>query len=159
MKVLSYTHIGKKEKNQDFLKHNKNCLLVCDGVGGAAKGEKASKEIANHIVNNYTKPDSNELKIEQIINNAQVHLNSLVQEEPLLEGMATTLAAVFFGKKGIFTAHAGDSRIYLVKPRLQCFWQTWDHSLVGNLIKKNEITREEGRKHPLNHQIFKAFKG
>lgn len=159
MKVHSYTHIGKKPNNEDALEHSAACLVVCDGVGGAIKGEKASKEIVNYMLNNLKPQELNELSIKDLTRNAQTYLNTLTTKNPPLEGMATTLAAVFLSSTGLFTAHAGDSRIFIIKPAKKKFWQTWDHSIVASLVQINEITREEARKHPMNNQISKAFIG
>jgi protein phosphatase len=159
MKIYSYTQIGKKENNEDSIAHNYNVFLVCDGVGGAVKGEMASKSIAEFICSNYSKKTIGEEPILSVLDNAQDHLNLMVAKEDTLDGMATTIAAVFRGSKGLFTAHAGDSRIYFVRPKAKLFWHTWDHSLVGSLVKNGEITHEEAARHPMKHQILKAFKG
>lgn len=159
MKVFHYTHIGKKENNEDSIGHKDNVFMVCDGVGGAVRGEMASKSLVDFITGHYVETALGEDPILALLDTAQDHLNELVNGEDSLDGMATTLAAVFRGKKGLFTAHAGDSRIYFVKPEAKMFWHTWDHSLVGTLVRNGEITHQEAAKHPMNHQILKAFKG
>lgn len=159
MKVFSYTHKGKKPKNEDSLDYNTTCLLVCDGVGGAVKGEKASKEIVNYILDKIQDQELNELSLKELTRNAQTYLNTITEKNPSLEGMATTLAAVFLSSLGLFTAHAGDSRIFIIKSDKKKFWQTWDHSIVSLLVQSNEITREQARKHTMNNQISKAFIG
>jgi serine/threonine protein phosphatase PrpC len=158
MKFTSYSHIGKKQINEDFVKTSNNSFIVCDGVGGEVKGEIASKEIANWISDHLSDKSLDENLIRETIINSQTHLNSLIENQPELEGMATTLAAIFTANTGFYIAHIGDSRIYLVRPSKNIFWQTWDHSLVGNLVKNKEISREDGRKHPMNNRIFKAIK-
>lgn len=158
MKSLSYSHIGKKSINEDYTLTNNNIYIVCDGVGGEVKGELASKSVGTYINENINRSAINKENISQTIIDCQKYLNQIIKEQPELEGMATTLASVFLTKEGIFTAHLGDSRIYLIRPSEKKFWQTWDHSLVGTLVKSNEITREEGRNHPMSNQIFKAIK-
>ncbi|GGG44958.1 PP2C family protein-serine/threonine phosphatase [Bizionia arctica] len=160
MKSESYSHIGKKKVNEDYVQSSDNIFIVCDGVGGEVSGDVASREVANSI---FKQTQNNELKltkdeIEAIVSNSQKHLNILIQENEELEGMSTTLAAVFISEKGFFITHIGDSRVYLIRPSDNVFWQTWDHSLVGNLVKNGEISREAGRNHPMNNQIFKAIK-
>lgn len=157
MIVFSYSHIGKKSNNEDTLQFNNWCLVVCDGVGGGVKGELASKEISNYLLKNFDHELSNEQSLKELAHYAQIQLNILTHNEPNLDGMATTIAAVFLTKTGLFTMHAGDSRVFIVKPKKKRFWQTWDHSLVSTLVRTGEITREQARKHPLNNQISKAF--
>jgi len=160
MKYKSYTHIGKKKVNEDYAAYSKNIFLVCDGVGGEVGGEIASKEIANSIAEKLEKREGDVSKenIYDAIITAQEKLNNFIKEQEDLTGMATTLAALFISKNGFFTAHIGDSRVYIVRPSNNSFWHTWDHSLVGSLVKNGEISREDGRKHPMNNQIFKAIK-
>ncbi|TXD66210.1 PP2C family protein-serine/threonine phosphatase [Polaribacter glomeratus] len=160
MNYRSYSHIGKKKVNEDYVINSENSFIVCDGVGGEVRGEIASKEIATFILKRLEKIDGNlsKEKVYEAIITAQKNLNTYIQEKEDLAGMATTLAAVFISDKGLYTSHIGDSRVYLVRPSNHTFWHTWDHSLVGNLVKNGEISREAGRKHPMNNQIFKAIK-
>lgn len=155
--VDSYSHIGKKKNNEDALQCNEKCLLICDGVGGGVKGELASREVSTYILQNLDHGPLNEQRLIALAREAQSQLNDLVSREPGLEGMATTIAAIFLTKTGVFTMHAGDSRVFFVKPGKKKFWQTWDHSLVSSLIRTAEITREQARRHPLRNQIDKAF--
>lgn len=157
MIVYSYSHIGKKRNNEDALQFNEMCLLICDGVGGGVKGELASKEVSDYILQNFDNEPLNGPRLMELARKAQNQLNNLASNEPSLDGMATTIAAIFLTKTGLFTMHAGDSRVFIVKPRKKKFWQTWDHSLVSSLVRTGEITREQARKHPLNNQINKAF--
>ncbi len=154
----SYTHIGKKLVNEDYLNTSEKCFLVCDGVGGEVKGDRASKEITEFLVTNLSIEALDIPYLQELINNSHNHLNNILEDEPELEGMATTLAAIFLSTDNIYTAHMGDSRIYIVRPKENKFWQTWDHSLVGNLVKNQEITREQARTHPMNNQINRAIK-
>lgn len=158
MNHKSYSHIGKKKVNEDYLKITHNALMVCDGVGGEVRGERASKEVAEYIIENLDLDSVDTPHLEELICNSHKHLNSIIENEPELDGMATTLAAVFLTTEGLYTAHIGDSRIYLIRPNEKKFWQTWDHSLVGTLVKNKEITREQARSHPMNNQINRAVK-
>jgi protein phosphatase len=160
MNYKSYTHIGKKKVNEDYLTCSKNSFIVCDGVGGEVRGEIASKEVATLILKRLenTQDDLSKEKIYDAIINAQEKLNNYIKEKEDLVGMATTLAAIFISDNGFYSTHIGDSRVYIVRPSNNTFWHTWDHSLVGNLVKNGEISREAGRKHPMNNQIFKAIK-
>lgn len=159
MKLYSYSHIGKKDNNEDSLGYSDQVFIVCDGVGGAVRGEMASKNIVDFVTDNYCELSVGEETILQLLDSAQDQLNKLVNAQDSLDGMATTLAAIFKGSNGLFTAHAGDSRVYFVKPDAKVFWHTWDHSLVGSLVKSGEISHEAAAKHPMNNQILKAFKG
>lgn len=159
MKVNCYSDIGKKEHNEDSFGYNNICCVVCDGVGGSVKGKKASAYITEFLLEQSKIIEINEGNIKQILHKAQEGLNALVEQNQDFEGMATTLAIVFLGKNGLFTAHAGDSRIYLFKPKQKLFWHTWDHSIVGSLLKNGELDHNTAANHPLKHRISKAFTG
>lgn len=160
MQYFSFSQIGRKSENQDRIGISENCFVICDGVGGANSGEIASSTIASFLTENTSTQFSSNTQIQEIVKKAVQNLNSLVEQEPNFTGTATTLAAVFPNKsQGIFTAHVGDSRIFVTRPSQKKFWHTWDHSLVGDLVKNGEITREQGRNHPMNNRIYKALKG
>ena len=71
--------------------------------------------------------------------------------------MGTTFTGVFITPDVWYAAHIGDSRIYLFRPSEQKLWHTWDHSLVGELMRTKEITVEAGRFHPMSNRISKAI--
>ena len=45
----------------------------------------------------------------------------------------------------------------MFRPSEQKLWHTWDHSLVGELMRTKEITVEAGRFHPMSNRISKAI--
>ncbi|MDD4857337.1 MAG: protein phosphatase 2C domain-containing protein [Candidatus Krumholzibacteria bacterium] len=71
-------------------------------------------------------------------------------------GMAgTTCTAVVFLPEVIHIAHAGDSRAYLLrKGGIEQI--TEDHSVVGEMVRKGMLSREEALKHPHRNVITKA---
>jgi PPM family protein phosphatase len=158
MKIQKFSQIGTRENNEDFLGYNNNAFLVCDGVGGNTAGEFASKFITETVLQNISKPDNdiNKISIQQTITNAQIKLNDVLNEKPELAKMGTTFTGVFFADNLCFVAHIGDSRVYLIRPEKKIIWHTWDHSLVGQLVKSNDITREAGRHHPMGNRISRA---
>lgn len=160
MKKYSYTHIGKRENQEDALGFIENLVyLVCDGVGGNTKGEVASNFVVESLLNlvKDSKPDYSKLYIQNTLSIIQSNLNNKLATEPNFAGMGTTFCGVFVGENSIYLAHIGDSRIYYIRPSEEKIWHTWDHSLVGELMRTNEITREDGRFHPMGNRISKAI--
>lgn len=159
MKKENFNQIGTRENNEDFLGHNDHCILVCDGIGGHASGEVASKYIVEYILRK-TKDQEEEFDksyIQDLLLAAQTGLNNMLDDKPQLAKMGTTFTGLFFSEHACFAAHIGDSRIYLVRPSEKKIWHTWDHSLVGELVKNKDITREAGRHHPMGNRISKAM--
>ena len=159
MKLQQFNQIGKRGNNEDFLGHNEKCVLVCDGVGGHVSGEIASRFIVDYILNATKESEDafSKTMLQEKITEAQQKMNETLIEHPEWVKMGTTFTGLFFSKEAVFAAHIGDSRIYLIRPSEKKIWHTWDHSLVGELMKHNEITRETGRHHPMGNRISKAI--
>ena len=155
MKTISFSLLGKRSNQEDAFGYDSSVFVVCDGVGGHTKGEVASNFIKDFILQNTI--EFTKLNIEKLLVDAQKALNEKFGQNPETTGMGTTFCALFFNKNNAFIAYIGDSRLYWLKPKENLIWHTWDHSIVGELVKSGEITREEGRHHPMNNRISKAI--
>lgn len=134
-------------------------FVVCDGVGGQAKGEVASATVCRYFENalasyDFSKPFG-EHEFNQVLAGA---FNALAQvSSPSNQGMATTLTFAAFHVGGCFLAHIGDSRIYYVRPGLGIVYRSEDHSLVNALVKAGVITKEEAETHPDRNVITRSI--
>ena len=158
MKISHFSQQGKRSNNEDSLGTSAGLLTVCDGMGGHNFGERASAFVKEAMLKAFAEPQQlNKLEIQQHLNQVQQDLNKLLEKEPELEKMGTTFTGVFVTPDVWYAAHIGDSRIYLFRPSEQKLWHTWDHSLVGELMRTKEITVEAGRFHPMSNRISKAI--
>lgn len=158
MQINQFSQIGKRSNNEDSLGTSTGLLTVCDGMGGHNFGERASAFVKEAMLKAFAEPQQlNKLEIQQHLNQVQQDLNQLLVKEPELEKMGTTFTGVFITPDVWYAAHIGDSRIYLFRPSEQKLWHTWDHSLVGELMRTKEITVEAGRFHPMSNRISKAI--
>ena len=158
MKINHFSQIGKRSNNEDSLGFTEGLLTVCDGIGGHVSGERASAFVKDAMLKAFDKPNPiGKMEIQQQLNQVQTDLNQLLDKEPELEKMGTTFTGVFITPDVWYAAHIGDSRIYLFRPSEQKLWHTWDHSLVGELMRTHEITIEAGRFHPMSNRIGKAI--
>lgn len=163
LQYVSFSHIGQRSKNEDAIypKTNDkttNLYMVCDGVGGAARGEVASNLVIESISecissSNYTKLRSK--IIEDAVENAEIKLNSYLEDHPDSSGMATTVTVAYFSDTSALVAHIGDSRIYHFRNGKILFKST-DHSLVSELLRYKHITEEEALNHPRKNEITRA---
>ena len=158
MKIHQFSQQGKRGNNEDSFGTNKALLTVCDGMGGHNYGERASAFVVEQMLDIFKdiQPLS-KTEIQQHLTKIQNNLNKLLEKEPELEGMGTTFTGVFRTPDMWYAAHIGDSRIYLFRPAEHKLWHTWDHSLVGELMRTHEITTEAGRFHPMSNRISKAL--
>lgn len=158
MKIEHFSQIGRRANNEDCLGVGEGILTVCDGMGGHDHGERASSFVVERLLESFAhsepldKPD-----IQNRLNRVQADLNRLLDQEPELENMGTTFTGIIRTPGVWYAAHIGDSRIYLIRPSERRLWHTWDHSLVGDMMRTREITVEAGRFHPMSNRISKAI--
>lgn len=158
MKSVQYSDIGKKTLNEDSYGSNSKCFIVCDGVGGADRGEVASEIVVQKMMD-YTKKKhiNSEEGLRNIVSKIKEDIAIQVSKKKELKGMATTLAFIYLSEHGLFTGHVGDSRIILISNKYHGYWQTLDHSIVATMVRMGEITEDEARNHPLKNQITNAI--
>jgi PPM family protein phosphatase len=155
---------GKRENNEDcsypVSSHSPSELfLVCDGVGGANKGEVASRIACKSIVEILDgKSELNFEELNKALEYAEHQLANYLSENPDSEGMATTLTLLMLQENAAFVGYAGDSRVYHIRDG-EILFQTKDHSLINELISTGYITEEEAKTHPNRNVITKAITG
>lgn len=140
---------------------NQNLFLVCDGVGGAEKGEIASAlacESFQSFFSTFREGEPSADFINRAIRYAEARFDDYVAVHPEAKGMATTLTMTFIGSAGISLAHVGDSRIYHFR-KGHILYQTEDHSLVNSWVRLGKITPEEAVNHPQRNVIIRAIQG
>jgi protein phosphatase len=158
MKIYQFSNLGKRTNNEDSLGNNKALFTVCDGMGGHNYGERASAFVVDWMLDAFSQiMPLDKSEIQQQLSNVQLALNGVLEKEPELEKMGTTFTGIFRTPDVWYAAHIGDSRIYLFRPSERKLWHTWDHSMVGELMRTHEITVEAGRFHPMSNRISKAI--
>jgi len=132
MRVFSYSHTGKRSNNEDYIKLTGFAYVLCDGVGGIDNGEVASSFVGESFIKKVAFFKPNEITssvLKNIITEVQAELNQKAKEQPELKGIGTTFCAAVFTGKGLFCAHIGDSRIYVIETVEEKYWRTKDHSV------------------------------
>ena len=165
--------------NEDsFLCHeDEGIFVVCDGMGGAAAGEIASRlasenahaallesgdesDDATRDQSGSTISSADTRFSEEDMRSAVAAANSAVfsraGSDRRLEGMGTTLVMLALTDNRAMIAHVGDSRCYLLRGgRLQRL--TADHSLVEEQVRLGQITRRQAERSALQHVITRAI--
>jgi len=153
--------VGRVRKdNQDSGYAGPWLLTVCDGVGGAARGDIASSTAIQELRRLDEPPNGTDLldRITNELHAAHVRIGRLVDEDPALNGTSTTATVALFDGSRVGIGHVGDSRGYLFRDG-ELSQLTTDHTFVQSLIDEGRITDEEARVHPHRNLILKALDG
>jgi PPM family protein phosphatase len=144
--------------NQDrcFVDHERGVFLVVDGLGGHAAGEKAAEAAVEVIARELSKHSSADTAecVREAIAAANNSICDLADENEAWRGMACVLTLAVMDGERVVVGHVGDSRLYLI-------WNgaihklTTDHSPVGELEDRGELTERDAMLHPRRHEVFR----
>ncbi|MEO8105892.1 MAG: protein phosphatase 2C domain-containing protein [Actinomycetes bacterium] len=149
-----------REDNEDSGYASPHLLVVADGMGGAAAGEVASSVAVAALASlDEGEPSGDLLEVfGDAIRRIEDQLGGLVDAEPRLRGMGTTLTAVVHAGPRLAMVHVGDSRAYLMRggvlERI-----TRDHTLVQSLIDAGRLTENEAATHPQRNVLTRVLDG
>ncbi|MCD2193219.1 protein phosphatase 2C domain-containing protein [Actinomycetospora endophytica] len=149
-----------RQNNQDSVYAGPRLLALADGMGGHAAGEVASKLVIAALVPLDDDEPGDDLLGELAEATAQGNdaITELVNEEPDLDGMGTTLTAVLFAGSRLGMVHVGDSRAYLFRDGVLT-QITRDDTFVQSLIDEGRITEDEAASHPQRSLLLRALTG
>ncbi len=147
-----------REGNEDSGYAGPRLLAIADGMGGQAAGEVASSEVISTIVAlDDDVPGSDVLtSLGAAVQRANDQLRQMVEEDPALEGMGTTLTALLWTGQRLGMVHVGDSRAYLLRDGVLT-QITQDHTWVQRLVDEGRITEEEAGTHPQRSLLMRAL--
>lgn len=166
LKVVFKTDCGRKRQvNQDVFYENMegvgslpNLFFVCDGMGGEKAGGYASDR-ARQVIIDYikTKNDKkqNMTTLSMALKVANLDLYNKQLSEINYEGMGTTFVGGYIENDKLIVANVGDSRCYHIRADIKQV--THDHSLVEELVKQGEITRDSQAYKEQKNVITKAL--
>ena len=127
---------------------------ICDGMGGLQGGERASAICVQSMgVLNMNLPVSSISRaIDAYSDEAcrRVYQDSLEIGEDGREG--STMAMIYMTAGKGYVGNVGDSRVYLLRMG-KLYQLSTDHSMVYQMMKKGQLTREQMRKHPKGNVI------
>jgi PPM family protein phosphatase len=144
-------------------------FVVCDGMGGLNAGEVASRLAVDVIQQEVTAP-SNKLhrpesnprfseatnRLGHALAAANLEIFRAAQDNPEWEGMGTTAVAALLTDNRLSIAHAGDSRLYLIRGN-DIQQLTPDHSYVGEQMRLGRMTQAEAMHSPYRNVITRGL--
>ncbi len=173
-KIAIRTDVGiKKETNQDSCcvleakteKGNILMAVICDGMGGLAKGEVASATLIRTFAGWFERDLPQLLSMQAGLPEIQYQWDRIIKEQnqniaaygkTLKLQLGTTITALLILENGSYLiGHVGDSRAYCVTDQaLQAL--TEDQTVVAREIKLGRMTPEEAERDPRRNVLLQC---
>lgn len=138
-------------------------LLVCDGMGGHAAGDVASKTAARAFLNVFNENKESDPKewLPIALSSANAEIASAVSQNEALADMGTTLLACTVRNNSVFWISVGDSILYHVRNSVVTVLND-DHSMapfLDKLAEEKQISKEEALRDPRRNALRSAVMG
>jgi serine/threonine protein phosphatase PrpC len=158
------------EGETQFSEEEGYLMVVADGMGGAAAGERASAlavgSIEGFVLNtlkwflHLSGHDEHALlaELRQSLERADRTVIERARSNRAFHGMGTTLTMAYSVATDLYIVHAGDSRAYLFRDG-ELEQLTSDHTLVQVLIDGGAISPEDAKRHKRRHVVTNVIGG
>ena len=149
-----------REGNEDSAYAGPSLLAVADGMGGHAAGEVASSVTIAAMAELDAEPPGRDMlgELSAAVTAANARLQEMIVANPAVEGMGTTLTALFWSDGHAAVCHIGDSRGYLLRDG-ELYQITHDHTLVQSLVDEGRISADDVSTHPQRSLLLRALDG
>jgi len=160
------SRIGGRAENQDFSGFADTPLgllvVVCDGMGGGPSGRLASTIAVQKTVEFVKQINDDKAPRDKALADAVEYAHQAILDQqrtdPSTKGMGTTLTALLINSESAYVAHVGDSRAYQFRGGRMVF-RTKDHSFVGEMVQKGDLTEEQARLSARSNIITRCLGG
>ncbi len=165
--IFQDSRVGDRKENEDRVgySYSRDVLLmvIADGMGGHAQGEVAAELAVTEITRRFQQEARNKLRrpfdfLVSAIQSAHRAIVSHAVEKNLLECPRTTCVACIVQNGYAYWAHAGDSRLYVVR-KAAVLAATQDHSKIQQMIDAGQITAQAAARHPDRNKIYSCLGG
>lgn len=151
------THTGLVRRgNEDACFARPPVFAVADGMGGALAGEVASRMAVEALERFAPGGDGMASGLASLVEEVNADILARAQSDTRRAGMGTTLTAAVLTDGAVDLVHVGDSRAYLWRQG-ELRQLTDDHSLVGEMIRRGELSPAAARSHPQRSIITRAL--
>lgn len=166
------THLGRKRaNNEDYvaffepakweeLQTNGRMYLVADGVGGAARGERASQYAAQKVLFEYYQNPEVELgeRLKLVMRKAGNEIYAYASQSGRFAHMATTMVVAVVRGSTLTVANVGDSRAYLIRDGT-ITQISRDHTIAEELLREGIFTEEEALSSKGKNRLTRSLGG
>ena len=161
LRVRAHSETGLvRKENQDSGFVSPSMLIVADGMGGAAAGDLASRVAVDELRRADGQGTGEDMLdvLDDAARRANDRLADLIEQDPDLEGMGTTICGGLFDGRDLGVVHLGDSRGYLVRDG-HMLRLTHDHSWVQSLIDEGRLDEDAAFSHPHRSLLLRVLNG
>lgn len=174
IQVAGKTDVGLvRANNEDNLGFDtaSGVFVVCDGMGGQAAGERASKIAVDTVMSYFRQKriEGSEIvgkvfdrlsgranALARAIQLANQNIHEEASRDPRFSGMGSTIVAIAVEDDEFSVAHVGDSRVYLLRSGV-IQQLTNDHSLVMEQVRRGLLTPEDAEKSTIQNVIVRSL--
>jgi len=165
--IFQESRIGKRKTNQDRIAHcySRDSLLMvlADGMGGHLHGEVAahiSVQYLTHVFQREAQPILPDpgMFLSREITQAHHAILDYSIEKGLREAPRTTIVVCVVQEGYAYWAHAGDSRLYLLRGG-RIHIQTHDHSRVQLMVDQGLLDVRSAAIHPNRNRVYSCLGG
>ncbi|MEZ4565871.1 MAG: protein phosphatase 2C domain-containing protein [Desulfobacterales bacterium] len=140
---------------------NGELSCVADGMGGHGYGELRSQAAVDATLNGFIGANNSlGRKSHKILTDlftaAETAIHDEKRKNSITATMGTTLAVLIILPEAALCANIGDSRIYCLRER-DLTQKSHGHTMVNELLEKNQITIEEAKAHPQKNVLTRAL--
>lgn len=165
--IYQESRTGKRKNNEDRIAHcySRDALLmvVADGMGGHFYGEIAAQIAVQTLTEAFEIEADPCIRdpfafIQEAMDSAHRAIFDFSIQHELSDSPRTTCVACLIQDNVAYWAHAGDSRLYLIRDGA-IFVRTRDHSRVQLLMDQGIITPEQALRHPERNRVYSCLGG
>lgn len=159
-----YTDRGGRDNNEDcggyrVTDGQYGLWVLCDGLGGQAAGETASRAVVQSVMEQYeAAPVLDKAHIVSILSKANQLLLDKQAADAGLRGMASTFAGLFTDGRSALCAYVGDTRLYYFQQH-RLAYQTEDHSAAQLAVLAGDIPAGQIRFHEDRNKLLRVMGG
>lgn len=168
--LIHQTTLSHEDHTRLFGSSQGQLLVVADGMGGHAEGQRASsiavESLSHYLLN--TMPwffrlrsdEESDLKEELIsaLQQCQISIEHAAVHQAGNKRMGTTLTMAYILWPRLYVVHAGDSRCYLLRGgRLEQV--TRDHTVAQQMVERGALSPEEAATSRWSHMLWNCLGG
>ncbi len=163
--IYQESRLGKRANNEDRLaySYSRDALLmvVADGMGGHHYGEIAAQIAVQTLADAFQREARPMLSdpfrfLQKGMTNAHHAILDYTAQHRLKDTPRTTCVACIVQDNIAYWAHAGDSRLFLMRDG-KVIAQTKDHSRIRLLVEEGMITEAQAVYHPDRNKIYSCL--